>query len=250
MLTLAPLFLIGGLVISRSRLTIQADVEQVWKASAARSEAAAERAAGRSKLLLVRQLEVSYGNVQVLFGVDLEVDEGEVVALLGTNGAGKSTLLNAICGITEAERGAVIYDGRDITHAPPNEIAALGISQVPGGKAVFPSLSVTENLELASWLQRDQREMKASISRVHEIFPILAARKQRRPQASPAERQLRAHPSRAACRHLRRSRHPPGTAQRVRRARHLAGNRRQSGVPVSVGDREPRACIVAAARPA
>src|SRR3546814_7603609 len=136
MLTLAPLFLSGGLVMSRSMLTIQADVEQVWKASAARSEAAAERAAGRAKLLLVRQLEVSYGNVQVLFGVDLEVDEGEVVALLGTNGAGKSTLLNAICGITEAERGAVIYDGRDITHAPPNEIAALGISQVPGGKAV------------------------------------------------------------------------------------------------------------------
>src|SRR3546814_18173913 len=81
MLTLAPLFLIGGLVISRSRLTIQADVEQVWKASAARSEAAAERAAGRSKLLLVRQLEVSYGNVQVLFVFDLEVDEGGVVAV-------------------------------------------------------------------------------------------------------------------------------------------------------------------------
>src|SRR3546814_11341171 len=79
MLTLAPLFLIGGLVISRSRLTIQADVEQVWKASAARSEAAAERAAGRSKLLLVRQLEVSYGNVQVLFGVDLE-DRKSVVS--------------------------------------------------------------------------------------------------------------------------------------------------------------------------
>ena len=67
----------------------------------------------------------------MLFGVDLEIGEGEVVALLGTNGAGKSTLLNAISGVTEAHRGAVIFDGRDITHAPPNEIAAMGIAQVP-----------------------------------------------------------------------------------------------------------------------
>ena len=78
------------------------------------------------------RLEVFYGNVQVLFDVDFEIDEGEIVALLGTNGAGKSTLLRAICGVVEADKGAVIFDGRDITHAPPNEIAAFGITQVPG----------------------------------------------------------------------------------------------------------------------
>ena len=77
--------------------------------------------------------------MQVLFDVDLEVDEGEIVALLGTNGAGKSTLLKAISGVVEADHGAVIFDGRDITHAPPNEIAALGIAQVPGGQGVFPA---------------------------------------------------------------------------------------------------------------
>ena len=78
-----------------------------------------ERRQGKAKLLLVRDLDVRYGDVQVLFGVDFEVDEGEIVALLGTNGAGKSTLLKAICGVVEADRGAVIFDGRDITHAPP-----------------------------------------------------------------------------------------------------------------------------------
>ncbi len=110
--------------------------------AAARSEVLYERRHGRVKLLLCRGLQVYYGNVQVLFDVDFEIDEGEIVALLGTNGAGKSTLLKAICGVVEADKGAVIFDGRDITHAPPNEIAAFGISQVPGGHGVFPSLTV------------------------------------------------------------------------------------------------------------
>ncbi len=176
MLIMVPLFFIGGLIISRTKVTIQGDIEQVWKSAAARSEAAMERAAGRSKLLLVRDVEVAYGNVQVLFGVDMEIDEGEIVALLGTNGAGKSTLLNAISGVTEAEAGTIIFDGRDITHAPPNEIAAMGISQVPGGKGVFPSLSVEENLELAAWLHRKTDDPEAGIQRVHDLFPILRSR--------------------------------------------------------------------------
>ena len=81
---------------------------------------------------------MSYGPLQVLFDVNLEVAEGEIVALLGTNGAGKSTLLRAISGVTEANYGAVLFDGRDITHAPPNEIAAIGVTQMPGGNGVFP----------------------------------------------------------------------------------------------------------------
>lgn len=175
MLVMVPLFFVGGLMIATTKRSIATDITQVWKASAARSEALLERREGRSKLLLVRDVEVSYGNVQVLFGVDLEVDEGDVVALLGTNGAGKSTLLNAISGVTEADRGAVIFDGRDITHAPPNEIAAMGIAQVPGGKGVFPSLSVDENLELGTWLHRDERTA-ADLATVRELFPILAER--------------------------------------------------------------------------
>ena len=179
MLLMVPLFLIGGLVISRTKVTIDDDIAQVWNAAAARSEALASRAAGRSELLLLRDVQVAYGNVQVLFGVDLEIAEGDVVALLGTNGAGKSTLLNAISGVTEADRGAIVFDGRDITHAPPEQIAAMGIAQVPGGKGVFPSLSVQENLELATWLHRDDPELAARTARVHELFPILTERADR-----------------------------------------------------------------------
>ena len=176
MLVMVPLFLVGGLVIATTRRSIAADIEQVWQASAARAEATLERDAGRSPLLLVRDLEVSYSGVQVLFGVDLEVREGEVIALLGTNGAGKSTLLNAICGVTEADRGAVIFDGRDITHVPPNEIAAMGITQVPGGKGVFPSLTVRENLEAAMWLHHRSTHAASSRRRVDELFPVLTER--------------------------------------------------------------------------
>lgn len=176
MLVMVPLFFVGGLMIATTKRSISGDIAQVWQASAARSEALLERREGRSKLLLVRDVQVSYGNVQVLFGVDLEVAEGDVVALLGTNGAGKSTLLNAISGVTEADRGAVIFDGRDITHAPPNEIAAMGIAQVPGGKGVFPSLTVDENLELSTWLHHGDDTAEQSLARVRELFPILVER--------------------------------------------------------------------------
>ena len=145
--------------------------------AAARSEVLFARREGQVKLLLVRGLNVSYGQVQVLFDVDFEVDEGEIIALLGTNGAGKSTLLKAICGVVEADKGAVIFDGRDITHAPPNEIAAFGITQVPGGQGVFPGLSVDENLRVAGWLDRHRRQQNAQrVTEVLDMFPALASR--------------------------------------------------------------------------
>jgi ABC-type branched-subunit amino acid transport system ATPase component/fucose permease len=178
MLVLVPVFLVGGLVISTAGSLVRGDIEQVWRTAAARSEALHERRQGRSKLLLVRGLNVSYGNVQVLFGVDFEVDEGEIVALLGTNGAGKSTLLRAISGVTEADRGAVVFDGRETTFAPPHEIAARGIVQMPGGAGVFPSLTVAENLEVAGWLDRHERSARAArAARVYELFPALAERR-------------------------------------------------------------------------
>jgi branched-chain amino acid transport system ATP-binding protein len=136
-----------------------------------------ERRQGRVKLLLCRGLQVFYGNVQVLFDVDFEVDAGEIIALLGTNGAGKSTLLKAISGVVEADKGAVIFDGRDITHAPPREIAMLGVAQVPGGQGVFPSLSVRENLRVAGWLDRRQRlDLASRTEEVLTQFPQLVGR--------------------------------------------------------------------------
>ncbi len=177
MLVMTPVLLVGGLMISSGGSVITRDIEDVWKSSAARSQAMLERREGRSKILLVRDLNVGYDGLQVLFDVNMEVAEGEVVALLGTNGAGKSTLLRAVTGITEADFGAVIFDGRDITHAPPNEIAALGVAAVPGGAGVFPGLSVRENLRSAGWLvRRDRRLLEERIDQALEVFPILRER--------------------------------------------------------------------------
>jgi len=177
MLIMVPVFLIGGLILSTAGRVIDRDITQVRTLAAARSEVLFARREGQVKLLLVRGLNVYYGQVQVLFDVDLEVDEGEIIALLGTNGAGKSTLLKAICGVVEADKGAVIFDGRDITHAPPNEIAAFGITQVPGGQGVFPGLSVEENLRVAGWLDRHRRQQNAQrVTEVLDMFPALASR--------------------------------------------------------------------------
>src|SRR5881409_1139142 len=97
-------------------------------------------------------VEVAYDKVQVLFGVDLDVDEGEIVALLGINGAGKSTLLKAISGLVTPMAGRIIFDGRDITKADAVQTSRLGIVQVPGGKAVFPTLTVAEHFKAGCWL--------------------------------------------------------------------------------------------------
>jgi ABC-type branched-subunit amino acid transport system ATPase component/MFS family permease len=179
MLVMVPVLVVGGAMIATGGKVIRRDIEDVWTSSMARSTALIERREGRSPLLAVRNLHVSYGQLQVLFDVDLDVAEGKVVALLGTNGAGKSTLLRALSGVTEASYGAVILDGRDITHAPPNEIAELGVAQVPGGAGVFPSLTVAENLRAAAWmLRRDEAEVQARIARVLETFPVLEDRLQ------------------------------------------------------------------------
>lgn len=174
---MTPVFLLGGLAIASVGRVVDADIADVWTSTATRAELLAARARGEVKLLLVRKLDVRYGDVRVLFDVDIEVDEGEIVALLGTNGAGKSTLLGAIAGTVEASNGAIVFDGRDITHAPPEEIARHGIAQVPGGKGVFPSLTVAENLRVASWqARRDPAEAERRRARVLELFPVLASR--------------------------------------------------------------------------
>lgn len=177
MLVMIPLFIVGGLIQRSISKVIMDDIGQVWQSAAARSEALYDRRQGHTKLLLFRGVHSGYDGRMVLQGIDMEMEEGEIVALLGTNGAGKSTLLRTISGTVEADRGAVIFDGRDITHAPPNEIATLGVVQMPGGQGVFGSLTVRENLDLAGWTQRrDPEGVAAARAEVLSMFPILKDR--------------------------------------------------------------------------
>jgi ABC-type branched-subunit amino acid transport system ATPase component/MFS family permease len=177
LLFVAPIFLIGAWVLASGSTYVRSDINRVWNSTAAQAEVMLKRKQGEVKLLLVRNVDVHYDGVQVLFGVNFEVDEGEVVALLGTNGAGKSTLLKTISGLVEATNGAVVFDGRDMTYAPPNEVAGRGVVLFPGGQGVFPTLSVGEHLRLASWLHRhDKQRVAEATQRVLELFPVLRAR--------------------------------------------------------------------------
>ncbi|HET6811339.1 MAG TPA: ATP-binding cassette domain-containing protein [Acidimicrobiales bacterium] len=128
-------------------------------------------------LLSCRGIDMAYGSVQILFRVDFDVHDGEIVALLGTNGAGKSTLLKGICGLVRPRRGTVTFKGEDITKLSADMTARRGISLMPGGKGVFPTLSVAENLRMAGWLVRDEPErVEAAREEVFSLFPVLAER--------------------------------------------------------------------------
>jgi branched-chain amino acid transport system ATP-binding protein len=131
----------------------------------------------RPPMLTVSGVEASYGPVQVLFGLDLEVERHEIVALLGTNGAGKSTLFRVITGLLPATCGTVTVDGEDLTNLATDEIATRGVVMMPGGRSVFPTMTVAENLSLAAWLMRkDQRAAEEAQDRVLELFPRLRER--------------------------------------------------------------------------
>jgi ABC-type branched-subunit amino acid transport system ATPase component/ABC-type branched-subunit amino acid transport system permease subunit len=127
--------------------------------------------------LSCQKVEISYGPVQILFGVDLDVHEGEIVALLGTNGAGKSTLLKGASGLVRVGGGAVKLGGRPIAGEPAEAIAKMGLSLMPGGRGIFPTLTVDENLRLGTWMVRKNgAAVKEAKQRVTELFPILAQR--------------------------------------------------------------------------
>ena len=171
----APLYLVASaLQVSAARF-FQVDQRAAIASANASNEYKRAKKEGLIKLLLVRDVDVAYEGVKVLFNVDLTVDRGEMIALLGTNGAGKSTLLRAISGTQEADNGAILFDGRNITHLPPHEIARLGIVHMPGGRCVFPSLTVEENLELAM-LEAPDGEESARERReaVFTFFPELS----------------------------------------------------------------------------
>jgi ABC-type branched-subunit amino acid transport system ATPase component len=181
LLILVPIFTIGGLIVASAGGLIQRDVRNVWTSMRTRAQMLLDRQAGRLPLLAVRELSVGYDGVTVLPDVEIEVGEGEIVALLGTNGAGKSTLLRAIGGVVEADGGAIVFDGRDITHLPPDEIARLGIAQVPGGEGIFPNLRVEENLRAAAWQGRRRGERDADmIAEALTAFPTLSSRRAER----------------------------------------------------------------------
>ncbi len=132
---------------------------------------------GTPNLLSLRSVDVAYGQVQVLFGVSLELREGETIALLGTNGAGKSTVLRAISGLVGPKQGSISHLGVDISGLAPHRVAERGLIQVPGGKGVFPSLTVAENLRVGVWMhRRDKVWVKEATAEVLELFPGLKSR--------------------------------------------------------------------------
>jgi branched-chain amino acid transport system ATP-binding protein len=176
-LVLVPVFLIGAVILLSGGATVDADIRAATAAAMAAQISREAKERGQAKLLVCRDVDVSYGPVQVLFNVDFEVEEGEIIALLGTNGAGKSTLLRAIGGLTPPANGAIFYDGEDITFLPPHEHVARGIVTVPGGKGVFPGLTVGENLRMAAYAQRaDEAYLLQATEEVYNYFPILRAR--------------------------------------------------------------------------
>jgi ABC-type branched-subunit amino acid transport system ATPase component/predicted MFS family arabinose efflux permease len=168
MVLLSLLVAAGGLVGVSARRFVGRDILQ-----ANRSEETARSGA----FLSCSGVDASYGGVQVLFGVDFELREGEIVALLGTNGAGKSTFLKTISGLLDPIGGAIYFEGRDITHAGPMVSSRLGVAHVPGGRGVFPGMTVSDNLKAAGWLYRkDQAYLQSATAAVLEYFPILRER--------------------------------------------------------------------------
>ena len=131
-------------------------------------------------MLEVRDIHTYYGNIQALKGVTLEVNEGEIVTLIGSNGAGKSTTLRSISGLTPPREGSIVFRGQDIAFMPPQEIVRLGILQSPEGRHCFQRMSVRENLELGAYLRRD-KEIAEDMDRVFDLFPRL---KERRAQSA------------------------------------------------------------------
>lgn len=131
----------------------------------------------RKNALEIRGLKVNYGAIQALKGIDIDVEEGSVVALLGANGAGKSTTLRTISGLVEDASGSIKLYGEEILGIEAEKIAGLGISQSPEGRAVFKELTVEENLKIGAFTQRDKKAIKKSFERVYRYFPVLEERK-------------------------------------------------------------------------
>ena len=128
-------------------------------------------------LLKVSNLDTFYGSIQALWDVSLVVNPGEIVALIGANGSGKSTLLNTISGLIHPTKGSIGFEGKNISTVNPFQVVALGISQVPEGRRIFPDLTILENLILGSYNRKARPQREQNLKRVYELFPLLEERK-------------------------------------------------------------------------
>ena len=131
-------------------------------------------------MLEIKDLEVYYGVIQAIKGVSFEVNQGEVIALIGANGAGKTTILQTITGLLSPKNGSVIFEGKDITKIPAHKIVSLGMAHVPEGRRVFADLSVLENLKMGAFTRKDKNEINESLQKVYARFPRLEERKNQR----------------------------------------------------------------------
>ena len=131
-------------------------------------------------MLEVKDLQVYYGMIQALKGVSFEVNQGEVIALIGANGAGKTTTLHTLTGLLPAKQGSIIFEGKDITKVPAHKIVEMGIAHVPEGRRVFSQLSVYENLKMGAYTRKDKKEIAENLENVYKRFPRLEERKNQR----------------------------------------------------------------------
>ena len=192
-LAAAPMLFVAAVCIWVASRTAQHDVDRATAITLAELEARRRREEGAAVGVLdVRNLDVAYGGVQVLFGVDFHLAEGETIALLGTNGAGKSTLLRTISGLMAPLGGMVLLDGEDVSGTEAETLARRGVVSVPGGRGIFPRLTVEQNLSLGAYTHWDDKEYVQRVrGEVLELFPRLAERlKQQAGTLSGGEQQM------------------------------------------------------------
>jgi branched-chain amino acid transport system ATP-binding protein len=128
-------------------------------------------------LLELDGVETFYGSIQALKGISIQVQDGEIVTLIGSNGAGKSTTLRSINGLNHPRKGRITFEGREITHDAPHAIVKMGIAQSPEGRKLFPRMTVTENLEMGAFQRSDRAAIREDMDRVFQLFPRLAERR-------------------------------------------------------------------------
>lgn len=128
-------------------------------------------------MLEVKDLEVYYGMIQAIKGISFQVEEGEIIALIGANGAGKTTTLHTVTGLLPAKKGSVLFEGKDITKVPGHKIVSMGMAHVPEGRRVFAQLTVLQNLKLGAYTRKDKGEIEETLKVVYNRFPRLEERK-------------------------------------------------------------------------
>ena len=128
-------------------------------------------------MLTINSLESGYGKIKALFGIDLEIRQGEIVALIGANGAGKTTFLKTVSGLIQATGGTMSFEGQSLNRLPPEKIVNLGISHVPEGRMVFTQRTVETNLQIGAFGRKDKKEIRRDMEKYYEMFPILAERR-------------------------------------------------------------------------